>query len=739
MLAGTDWLRPWWLERQRDPRSPDFLPGAAGGVAGAPRNLTHRDWTLLGALGTPWRAVVDPRGLVTPWSRGWSLDWWVGADDRWHLPSREAAVRQDVIDDAPVVETTMRIPGGDAVARAYVARLGRDGAPEAGGAAAGDPAAGYVVVVEVENRSAVPFALAWALRPFDPLGPAPIPSVAFDGTVARVGDRPAIAFPRPPARAEASTAAGGDVVHAVVEGRAGSWAGEVSCPDGRAHAAFVVPVPHTATARVVLPLRAVPADVGPPSAARVASGWAAQSRRGLRVDLPDERLSSLVARARRTLLLAVAGEDLVRWPDRPFEWADAAEILLALDRQGFHDEAAGVLAALPDHQQLDGFVRGGDARLDAPGAVLAAVGEHWALTGDTALVEDLVGPLAKAAHWIEKRRTSPRRRRDRATVGLLPDGDQPAWIGGSMVSYHDAWWSLHGLAAVAPALAAAGQPEVADDVGRFAVGLRTAVARSVAADAARLGVVAPPAGPGRAIDGGVVANLAAGVLDVLALDDPVVGATAELVRERADVDGAVYQAAGFAGVSARLTAALATVEARVGDRRALDRLRRLSELASPTGGWPACTHPRTGGGSAGDGHDLPTVAAVLTFLRRALVDDRPDGLALSMLVPDAWLGQGWEVHDAPTRAGRLGYAVRWHGDRPALLWELEPHPGAGADRVRITAPGLDPTWSTTEHRGEVLLAPVPPPGPLPGAPPGGPGGPGADEPPPGASSSSSFA
>jgi hypothetical protein len=73
-------------------------------------------------------------------------------------------------------------------------------------------------------------------------------------------------------------------------------------------------------------------------------------------------------------------------------------------------------------------------------------------------------------------------------------------------------------------------------------------------------------------------------------------------------------------------------------------------------------------------------------------------------VPDAWLGQGWELHDAPTSAGRLSYAVRWHGERPALLWHLEPHPGGPPPR--LTAPGLDPSWSTTEVKGEALLAPL---------------------------------
>ena len=55
------------------------------------------------------------------------------------------------------------------------------------------------------------------------------------------------------------------------------------------------------------------------------------------------------------------------------------------------------------------------------------------------------------------------------------------------------------------------------------------------------------------------------------------------------------------------------------------------------------------------------------------------------------------MHDAPTRAGRVSYAVRWHGARPALLWECERS-------IRLGAPGLDRAWSTAEARGEALLA-----------------------------------
>nr|MDQ3757794.1 hypothetical protein [Actinomycetota bacterium] len=147
---GVDWVWPYWLERQIDPQSPAFVPR---GHVPLLTNLTGRNWTMVGSLGSSREAVVDPRGLVTPWFDGWSLDWWIGADDRWHLPSRETAVRQQLVDNSPVVETAMRVPGGDAVQRVYAV-----------------PGPDDLVVVEIENRTPVPFVVAVAVRPYNPEG-----------------------------------------------------------------------------------------------------------------------------------------------------------------------------------------------------------------------------------------------------------------------------------------------------------------------------------------------------------------------------------------------------------------------------------------------------------------------------------------------------------------------------------------------------------------------------------------
>ncbi|HJR24371.1 MAG TPA: hypothetical protein VJ804_02785, partial [Acidimicrobiales bacterium] len=71
-------------------------------MAGPPRR------TVIGTLDAVRLASVDPRGLVQLDGAAWSLDWWIGAEDRWHVPADEVGVRQSLVGAAPVVESRLR-------------------------------------------------------------------------------------------------------------------------------------------------------------------------------------------------------------------------------------------------------------------------------------------------------------------------------------------------------------------------------------------------------------------------------------------------------------------------------------------------------------------------------------------------------------------------------------------------------------------------------------------------------
>jgi hypothetical protein len=76
-----------------------------------------------------------------------TLDWWIAAEDRWHTPAREPSVRQRAVEGVPVVETAVRVPGGDVVHTVYAVA-------DTGG----------LTVIELENRSPAGVAVALSRR-----------------------------------------------------------------------------------------------------------------------------------------------------------------------------------------------------------------------------------------------------------------------------------------------------------------------------------------------------------------------------------------------------------------------------------------------------------------------------------------------------------------------------------------------------------------------------------------------
>ncbi|MBK5221767.1 MAG: hypothetical protein JJE52_02605 [Acidimicrobiia bacterium] len=659
------WVLPYWLERQTDLSSPSFTPSPGTGPV---LNAANRDCAPVGTLESDLVATVDPRGLVTPWPGGWSLDWWIGADDRWHLPSREVAVRQALLGDAPVVETSMRVPGGDVIERVWAFH---------------DASAGDVLAIEIENGSRVPVAVALAVRPYGVEGASAVGSIVVEEgpepATARVvvDGRLAMWLPKVPAHLAMSTYAEGDVAVVVTGGHAGSAReGSVTCPDGLAQAAMVFPLAYTATLRVLVPLGAVaasesmPMPTAVPPTDAVARGWTSHSGRGTRVEIPDPGLAAAFGAARNQVLLASAARSLAT-----DGISETVALVGALGRCGLGDEAAAIVATVEQGQQQGGRLGGDDDSPSATGAVLHATAVHWALGRDAILAAALAGPLAAGAH--HRPGTGRIGRRGAAPLGPVA-----------------AAWQLAGALGAASTLAGIGELDAADEIRRRVGDLRSTVDAALVTEVLRN----PATDPLPLLD--LIAPLS-----LVAPRSTAAAVLVERIRATAIHDGAVVQRRGAVGLSPERTARLAQVELRRGERSALDRLRWLVDAGGPTRTWPELVHPRLGG-LAGPGWSAAAAAAVVEavldlFAHVVEPEEGPVELVLCAVLPDEWLGAGFEVHDLPTPIGLVSYGVRWHGERPALLWDITPHDGIG--EVRVSSPGLDPTWGTIDLRGDALL------------------------------------
>ncbi|MEO6572033.1 MAG: hypothetical protein ABIO83_10870, partial [Ilumatobacteraceae bacterium] len=115
-----------------------------------------------GATGQSWRASITPWGALEPWDDGAVLNWFVAADDRWHVPADEPAVRQQRLEGTAVTETRVRVPTGDVVQRICTVA-------DAGG----------LTIIEIENDSTLPVAVAFDRR--DVLTERPIVDVPIEG------------------------------------------------------------------------------------------------------------------------------------------------------------------------------------------------------------------------------------------------------------------------------------------------------------------------------------------------------------------------------------------------------------------------------------------------------------------------------------------------------------------------------------------------------------------------------
>ena len=99
--------------------------------------------------------------------------------------------------------------------------------------------------------------------------------------------------------------------------------------------------------------------------------------------------------------------------------------------------------------------------------------------------------------------------------------------------------------------------------------------------------------------------------------------------------------------------------------------------------------------------------ALVAWCRTQRVDNGVLTIDLLPGMRPEWYGQSLSFSRLPVAGARLSCALRWHGARPALLWEFEGEVPAGC---RLTCARLDTDFETDDSSGEVLLS-VPPGGP----------------------------
>ena len=684
---NLDWIWPFWVEKQFNPKDNSFIPR---GFSFSHVNLTHRNWTAVAHPELPHYPIVDPRGLLTPFFDGWSIDCWIFASDQTSLvPAKLPSVEQELrLGDNLEVRTRSRSPGLELEQRV---RLEADATESA-----------VVLGIEAQSLSQEAW-LVVGLRPYNPEGIQFMDRIAFEKSKNRflVNKDAQVVLGDTPDRVGMSNYAEGDVQNTLFEA---AERDTVHCEVGLATAAalFALEPGQPRHVEVRIPLDTRTEDRGV-ELQNSEQAWSAALSGTARLCIPDPWYQFLFDAAVRSLLF-LSAEDVVPGPYtyKRFWFRDACLMLNALLGIGCLERSKRLLDRFGRRQKGNGYFHSQKGEWDSNGQVLWIFDRYHRLTGRD-LPENWLRSLWKGARWIEKKRVRPSK--GNKHPGLLPPGFSAEHLGPNDYYYWDNFWSLAGLHCAARL---AGEFECFDRQEHFLrigaeleAAIRTSI-DSIPGEKSQGGI---PASPNRRMDAGAVGSLVADYpLQLTEAQDPAIIQSVEFLMEQCFHQGGFFQDMIHSGVNPYLTLSIAQTLLRNEDPRHRDLIQSTADLASPTGQWPEAVHPITGGGCMGDGQHGWAAAEWVMIIRNLFVREEGQGLVLGSGIYPRWLDSDERLFFGPTPTphGPVSLEIIPRGHERLLRLEAQWR-GAHAECV-AKIPGFE-TLQITETGREYRLVP----------------------------------
>ncbi len=631
--SRLNWLLPFWAVKQYNPESKSFIPRSHLGLS---MNLTNRNWTAVGNPECNLEPIVDPRGMITPFVNGWSIDIWLQQGKKIFFPSKEKNVKQSLVNDLPIVKTEYLFE--KIKAEAIVSVKGKK------------------LQIKIcaegcsENQS-----LIIAIRPFNPEGISLLNTIEFKDDFFLI-DKEIIEFDKHPDFIYCSNFECGDSSNILEDLENHEPVYSTYCKTGLANAVAVFNFKDNLALNISCILEKDNSNSTFPEPEEY---WLNLLKQGTEIITPDEKLNSILKSSISTVLLFCDEKIITPGPFtyHQFWFRDAAYMLYALDRFGFHNFSKRIIETFANRQDKNGYFRSQKGEWDSNGQAVWTNFQHAILTDDISFLQSNFDSLLKGIEWIDKARIKDPSLRGKNVYGLLPKGLSAEHVGLADYYFWDNFWSLAGIKSFIIIAEILNKHEVKTYAQSLLKEYENDVILAIKNVQKKYKTNSITSSATRGIDCGIIGSICASYpLQLFAPEDTKILLALDILADKYFYKGMFFQHFIHSGMNSYLTMQIAHSYLYSGRREKFTEIfNSVIDRASPTNNFPEAIHPTTGGGCMGDGHHGWAASEILLAAADAFAYEYENEIYLLAGIPVEWFDEGktFSIKNLKLKAGTI--------------------------------------------------------------------------------------
>lgn len=638
---NSNWIYPYWIEEQLNPKSNSFVARGANIFA---INITHRNWTILGFPESREKGVIDEKGLISPRQNFPSLDLFIEKDGKLLFLSKDK-ISQKFDIETSLITTSYNSEDFEYKLRTFSSV--RD--------------FGIYVNFIIKSYVNGNYKIYFLVRPFNPESFIPIFSIEFKNEKLFVNDK-IFLIPKSDGFKKIIFKEEKDLIDKEIinEEKAKSKYGMLT---GGIYYDVNLNENEEKEIDLFIPQEDFYKENNFYESLNFNKRFYEKEKESeLKIFLPDQKLNEIF-NANKIYLKSLISDNLITpgpLTYKRFWFRDSAYMISALSKIGDFSRSKNLLKEFPKKQKRDGYFISQNGEWDSNGEAIFAIVEYYRLSKDKEFLSNLYSSIYKGAIWIENKR-----KKYKESKGLLPPGFSAEHFGPNDLYYYDDYFGLRGLLDASFVSNELNQKENEKIFNSYYEDFKKCIRDAIEDDQKRLNKKIVLGAYGRNIDASMIATFTSIFplrLDILTKEEIL--NTYYILKEKFFEKGCFYQNITHSGINLYLTLEIANALLYLEEcEEAKNLFKNVISLLKPTYTGPEGVNPKTLGGCEGDGHHGWLVAEILHFIRNSLIFEKEKDILLFTGTFSDWFEDGYEISflDGPTYFGKLSFNLRVRG------------------------------------------------------------------------------